>query len=275
MNLIGPKSIKHFLPHFFNKNREQFNNKIVLDIPAGEGVSSKLLQDIGAQVIPFDLFPEFFKVDGLSCRYADLNKAIPVDDAYADFILCQEGIEHLPNQLSAFQEMNRVLKKQGRLILTTPNYSSLRSRLSYFFTESEYLHKIMPPNEIDSVWFAPNDEENVYYGHIFLLGIQKMRAIAKLAGFRIHKVHSIRANGVSVLLFIVFYPFIYLSSIFSYFKACKKAKRNGLVNYKETYKEATRLLRNPAVLTEGYLFVEFEKDMELGDVRKSLKSVLG
>ena len=109
MNLIGPKSIKHFLPHFFNKNREQFNNKIVLDIPAGEGVSSKLLQDIGAQVIPFDLFPEFFKVDGLSCRYADLNKAIPVDDAYADFILCQEGIEHLPNQLSAFQEMNRAL----------------------------------------------------------------------------------------------------------------------------------------------------------------------
>ncbi len=35
-----------------------------------------------------------------------------------DYIICQEGIEHIPNQLKVLEEFNRVLKKDGVLLIT-------------------------------------------------------------------------------------------------------------------------------------------------------------
>jgi len=38
----------------------------------------------------------------------------------------------------------------------------MRSRLSHFLTESEHFYKIMPPNEIDSIWFSHNKNKIVH-----------------------------------------------------------------------------------------------------------------
>jgi len=72
-----------------------------------------------------------------------------------------------------FSEFNRVLKMKGRLIITTPSISNLAAKLSYTLFEAEYFHKLMPPNEIDSVWLGDKVNKKIYYGHIFLIGCKK------------------------------------------------------------------------------------------------------
>ena len=50
--------------------------------------------------------------------------AIPFPDASMDALVLREVIEHIVEPERALMEMKRVLKSDGRIFLTTPNYSS-------------------------------------------------------------------------------------------------------------------------------------------------------
>ena len=77
--------------------------KTVLDIPCGDGRASIEFLKKGATVRAFDLYPEFMKVKGINPEFADLIETLPLDDSSVDYIICQEGIEHVPNQLGVLQ----------------------------------------------------------------------------------------------------------------------------------------------------------------------------
>ncbi len=260
MKFFGPKEIKYFVNLWIDQNHLSLKNKIALDLPAGNGVTSRKLKDLGAKVVAYDLIPEFFHEKDIECHYADLKKDLPIASGLADFVICQEGVEHIADQIHMFCEFSRVLKPGGRLLITTPNYSNLRSRLSYMLGESEYFGKYMPPNEIDSLWFTAEKSESVYYGHIFLIGIFKLRLFAELAGFKIHKIHSTRVNDTSLLLMFIFYPFI-LWFNWSCYRRARRKKPEG----KKLWLELFKLGINPKVLLDNSLFVEFAKVEESQD----------
>jgi ubiquinone/menaquinone biosynthesis C-methylase UbiE len=55
------------------------------------------------------------------------TEALPVDDATFDMVICSEVIEHMEVDPQAMlAEVNRVIKDDGTLILTTPNVASSR-----------------------------------------------------------------------------------------------------------------------------------------------------
>lgn len=189
------------------------------------------------------------------CIKADLGKEIKLSNGTVDWVICQEGIEHLPNQIYLFSELNRVLKNNGRLIITTPNYSNLRAKVSHFLTESELYNKLMPPNEYDSVWHS-RDNNEVYWGHINLIGITKLRLFALMNGFKIVSIHSTRVNYTALLIFLFTYPFILLSSFLTYRRFCRKNKGKDL-------KDLFKLMISPKILLCGHLIVEFEKQGEV------------
>ncbi len=259
MKLFGSSDIKTYVNRWIRSSATTLKNKVCIDMPAGAGVTSDELQKVGAQVEPYDLFPEFFKVTGTSCQKADLSQPLPIADHHADVIICQEGIEHISDQLALLKEFNRILKGNGRLILTTPNYSNLMSRVSYMLNESER-YKLMPPNEIDSIWYQRNTDQSmdIYYGHIFMLGIHKLRLLASIAGFSIKKIHSTKANRTALLLFPFQYPFILLTNLYSYFRILKRHK-NTPPEIKAVYKQQLKLGISPKILLDKYLFIEFEK----------------
>jgi SAM-dependent methyltransferase len=264
--------IKYHVLKYLEENKENFVSKTVIDVPAGNGFTSEYLHQIGAKTLPFDIFPQYFKVDDLSCAYADILKGIPVEKNTADFLICQEGIEHFSDQFKVLTEFNRVLKPGGKLISTTPNYSGLRSRMSYFLSESEHFKKIMPPNEFDSVWMnSPDTENDIYFGHLFLIGASRLRTLAKLAGFKLVKSHDCEQNGTSILLYFLFFKFIYLANLRLWKRNKRKAKNNP--EQLKTYRELFELNTSYQILTQGHLFFEFEKEMEYDEVMKSLKSV--
>lgn len=251
MYWFGTKDIKFYVAKFLDERKNSFAGLSALDFPAGNGITSTQLHQNGAKVIAMDLFPEFFRDKNIECTKADLSKEIKLADKSLDWIICQEGIEHMPNQISIFSEFNRVLKNNGRLLITTPNYSNLRAKLSHLLNESEFYSKLMPPNEYDSVWHS-RDSNDIYWGHINLIGITKLRLFALVNGLRIVKVHGTRVNYTAFMLFLLFYPVIFLTSFFNYRRFKRKKKGKNL-------DDLFHFMISPTVLLCGHLMVEFEK----------------
>jgi SAM-dependent methyltransferase len=266
------RSIKYYVRNYLLANKQLFSGKKVIDLPAGNGVTSKILVEIGAEPLPFDLFPEYFQVQGLECRRVNVMQPLPLDDGCADALICQEGMEHFPDQLSVLRHFNRVLKTQGILLITTPNYSNLSSRLSYLLTESERYNSIMPPNEVDSIWMSDQSlSDEIYYGHIFLTGIQKLRVLAVLAGFKIKRIIPTRIKSTSLILMFLFYPFVLFFNTMIYYKNLLKKRAPGR-HIAETYREVFRYSIRPRILIDSHLIVEFEKYAECNEVNTMLKS---
>lgn len=257
LRFTGTSDIKAFVKAYI-ESRTDLNGIIAVDIPAGTGVMSEALRRRGAHVHAFDLFPEFFSVEGLTCERADLMDRIPLSKHTADIVLFQEGIEHLPDQLAALREINRVLKPGGQLILTTPSISNLRARFSHFLTESE-LWKRMPPNELDALWFA--EDNRLYFGHLFLIGIQRLRVLAVAAGFRLARLLPVKAS-TSALLMAPAYPLVAAANWLAYRRNLRKNPEIPLNEKRRVYGEILRLNCHPTVLFGRHIFVEFEKVSE-------------
>lgn len=232
----------------------ELKGKVVVDLPAGEGKTTKWLQGLGAQALPMDLFPEFFKQEGIFCQPCDLNDHIPLKDSSADFVISQEGIEHIQDQVRAFREFSRVLKVGGRLILTAPNGSSLTSKVSHLLNESEKYGRIMPPNLVDGLWCNSSEKDKIYFGHLFVPGANKLRVLGEVAGLELAKVHFSEVKISNVFWFVLLYPFIFLTGLKNYFRNCRK-KPAG----REEYKKAFLLSVNPKILIDGSLVLEFSK----------------
>jgi 2-polyprenyl-3-methyl-5-hydroxy-6-metoxy-1,4-benzoquinol methylase len=58
---------------------------------------------------------------GLNVHVADASERLPVGDREYDCVVCLELLEHLPRPLTVLGEMRRVLKPEGRAVISVPN----------------------------------------------------------------------------------------------------------------------------------------------------------
>ena len=115
------------------KEMGQIKYKKILDIGCEAGYFSIMMQKSGANVFSFDICMEAleeFKNKGFreSKIFRAAAQRMPIADNVFDYVVCTEVIEHMPRLDLAFSEMNRVLKKSGKLFITFPN-EALRKAL--------------------------------------------------------------------------------------------------------------------------------------------------
>jgi 2-polyprenyl-3-methyl-5-hydroxy-6-metoxy-1,4-benzoquinol methylase len=65
---------------------------------------------------------------GLNVLEGVLEEIASPDDTF-DAITMNHVVEHLPDPINTFRECGRILKKGGRLVMTTPNIESLGYRM--------------------------------------------------------------------------------------------------------------------------------------------------
>ena len=248
------------------------DGKVAIDIPTGEGRASYFFAHGGARVRAFDLYPEFAQVDGVDAEYADMNDGIPVDDSYADFLVCQEGIEHMPDRVSLFREFNRVLKPRGRLIVTTPNLSNARGRLWMAITESDSGRR-MPVSELDSLWFTDKETDRLYFGHLFLTTVQHLQTVSSITGFRVVERRRTEWSPSSILIGTVIYPFLALGTLMAYLAYRGKNPHIDEATRKQILWERLKLNLSPQTIFGKHIFWVLEKDKAVSERIAELKGL--
>jgi SAM-dependent methyltransferase len=108
----------------------------VLDVPAGTGALSLKLKEMGFDVYCCDINEDHFEIKGLPFKKGDMNKRFPYDGESFDYIVCLEGIEHTENPFNAIREFGRLLRTEGKLILSFPNYLNIEKRIKFLITGS-------------------------------------------------------------------------------------------------------------------------------------------
>lgn len=230
---------------------EPVKGKHVVDLSAGSGFIINLFHEAGATVSLYDLFPDQNKFCPIQCQFIDLQKPLPIGDGFADVVILAETIEHLPDQHLFFREAARILKPGGTMILTTPNSSSLRSRMSQFLMESEH-YSTPAPNELNAFTKWPGQTEG-YFSKLFISGVLRLRTLAALAGLNIHNVHPTKGSSTSWFL-LVFYPLIW------YYSRRNLARQlRDDPAHEHVYREIFAINTSVNVLTSKHLVIEFRK----------------
>lgn len=102
----------------------------VLDVACGTGVVTRLAAErIGASgtIVGLDVNPGMLAV-ARSQTPSDIKidwqeasaESMPLPDETFDVVLCQMGLQFVPNKLAALREMRRVLYTDGRALVTVP-----------------------------------------------------------------------------------------------------------------------------------------------------------
>lgn len=105
----------------------------VLEVGAGDGVLAKRLNDVlKLDYRIFDLADDRVQSTDLPFQIVDVaHQAFPLADNSQDVILGAQVLEHLENMAHFFRECHRVLKPGGRVMIKSPNFSSIFQRLIY------------------------------------------------------------------------------------------------------------------------------------------------
>ncbi len=243
----------------------------VVDIPAGRGVMSLEFKQRGAKVIALDLYPEKIEADIDEKLSVDMNSRFPLEDEVADIVLCQEGIEHVPNQLGLMEELNRILRPGGKLIITTPSLSHVRARLSMLLVESEYW-KRLPASEVDSVWFSESQTDRIYYGHFFLRNANELRVLSVLSGFEIEKRLWTSISVSSLALLAVLYPIIFLVTLSAAVDSYRKNRAGWSIRKRAIYFQQVCLNLSPVTLLCKDFFWVLGKRSSVLELREELKA---
>jgi len=215
----------------------------LLDLGCGDGDYSFRFKELGFDVIAADLDEERFKHGGeINFKVCDVAKPLPFSDEAFDYIIAAELIEHLKNPYAAIVEINRILKRDGKFILSTPNVLNLKSRLRYLFEGClEYFRE--PPLEQ-----SKNPKEVIFNLHLIPWRYPELEYLLVDSGFVIEDIFTSVYEGWGWGFML---PLILLQA---WQKTRRSLKKGGL-----DYRRVNGILLSKELLFGRHLIVKVRK----------------
>lgn len=129
----------------------------VLDAGAGSGRYRPLFSHCDYRAHDFGQEPTTIG------RYTELAYqsdilSIPVPDGFFDVVLCTEVLEHVPYPIETVQELARILRPGGKLLLTAPLGSFLHQEPYHYYGgyTPHWYHKFLPTFGVKVESIEPN-----------------------------------------------------------------------------------------------------------------------
>lgn len=143
----GEIRLEHFNRYYFVLNQLNLSDKVVVDLASGEGYGTSILSSQAKKVYGIDISKN--SINHAKFKYQKENLEflvgeavnIPLKDMIADVFVSFETIEHIEDHLGFLNEIKRVLKPDGILIISTPNkqfYSELSKNQNIFHIKELY-----------------------------------------------------------------------------------------------------------------------------------------
>lgn len=153
----------------------------LLDVGCNAGIIKRFLGNKVIQIYGIDNSLKDLKKarkNGFVTKYVNLDKdKIPFDTNFFDAVACLDVIEHVRDPQQLVKEMSRVLKKNGRLIITTPNIRFSNHLIELIFKGT------FPKTSLDS---------NLYDGgHIHFFTYTDLKKLLISQKFKIDKIEGI------------------------------------------------------------------------------------
>lgn len=168
------------------------SHKKVLDVGCNDGELGEALIKNKNEVHGCDIVKKNLKIAkkrGLKVKFVDLeNSKLPYPHNSFDIIILADVIEHVFDTDFLIRNCHAVLKPKGKIIITTPNLSSLARRVMLLLGISPYIEY--------SLFLDCNGLPPV--GHIRYFTILTLKKLLQANGFRIVKV---KADGLKLPLF--------------------------------------------------------------------------
>lgn len=176
-------------------------NAYYLDVGAGRGELVEQFKAIAnLRIAACDFHVERFAVKGVICAKVNFNtEPLPFADSQFDLITSSEVVEHLENFRVLLREMYRVLRKNGVLIVTTPNVLNAFSRYRYLVSGFANLFGPLP---------VRNDKFYSTGGHITPIPYFYLAHALIDAGFDDVTLSIDKVQKTSLFCLLLFFPVI-------------------------------------------------------------------
>ncbi|MDJ1168131.1 class I SAM-dependent methyltransferase [Roseofilum sp. BLCC_M154] len=129
---------------------------------------------------------EYYKASGVDFMFSNAISKLPFSDGEVNLVYCSEVIEHILEPEALFQEIKRVLKPGGYLLLTTPNQPNVFQRSYWINSRRQKMQETMQAMKVQpEKLHQPGGEEICIYGHISLKNNQEWDEILSKIGFQV------------------------------------------------------------------------------------------
>ena len=177
----------------------------LLDFPSGSGALAYRLYKEGFEVTACDLNPNNFIAEGVTIHQGDLCARFPFDDDTFEYATFVEGPEHAENPFFAIREFSRVLRSNGHLVITIPNYTSIESRLKFLLWGSS--EKAITPELIQRKYGG-----EAAMAHITPLTYTQIRYFLEASGFDVVLVEKDKTKRKQFFL----YPLVFIIQVITW-----------------------------------------------------------
>jgi len=160
----------------------------ILDIGGGFCYLTKFFKNQGYEISAIDFF--YGDIPKIRCEKSGipfylLNVEVddlPFEEEYFDVIMLGEVIEHFTySPLTPLNKINKILKKGGVFILTTPSIFRIIGLLK-MVSGYNFFHKLLSPNRENPFWYKGKE---FIYRHNKLYSMKELRQLIVKSGFRI------------------------------------------------------------------------------------------
>lgn len=197
---------------YLNKFKLDSNAKI-LDIGSASGGNLRLLKNLGFKnYLGFDINPlskKFIEKKNLgNVVIGDICKNNFPDNNF-DAILATDVIEHIADDNLALKEMRRIIKDDGKIIITAPCFGVLWNKhddmnMHYRRYKIKDLRAIIQKNNFEIV-------ESYYFNFLLFIPILFFRKITKIFKLKIRNDISVNNNFFNFIFKIIFFIDIKIS----------------------------------------------------------------
>lgn len=189
---LRSKDADRLIKQINNLNLFKYEDR-VLDAGCGSGeFGVAVKKSFNTKVYGIDINKEAIKKsskNGLIARIADVEKKWPYKNEFFDSVLFIQMIEHLVNPDFFLTESKRVLKKNGLLIITTPNLAAWFNRIILLFGYQPFFTEVSTVDKTLGLSFTRNLTPNRKpLGHLRVFTLRALIELLEMHGFEIVKV---------------------------------------------------------------------------------------